>query len=181
LAKQIAPPGYGLLGILLHWITAVAVFGLFALGLWMVDLGYYHAWYNRAPDIHRSIGILLAILVIARIAWRMGTTLPEAPPNHKPWERIAAKVTHALLYILMLGIFLSGYLITSAKGQAVQVFDWFSIPAILSSVENLEDSSGLVHEIAAFVLIGLTALHAAAAAKHHFIDRDTTLRRIFKP
>jgi len=170
---------YNLLTIFLHWITALAVVGLFALGLWMDGLGYYDAWYQKAPHIHRSIGLLLAGLIILRLIWRQVTTLPAPLDNHKPWERLSAKATHWLLYGLLLLIFVSGYLISTAKGKPIEVFNWFSVPSLISGVDNLEDLSGEIHELAAFSVIGLTLLHAAAALKHHFIDRDRTLLRMF--
>jgi len=173
------PTKYNLPTIVFHWITAVAVIGLFALGLWMVDLGYYDAWYQQAPDIHRSIGILLAVLIVVRLLWQKASASPPPLPNHKPWERVSAKVTHWLLYGLVLAICISGYFISTAKGQAVEVFNWFSVPALVTSIDNLEDTSGLIHEICAFAVIGLTVLHAGAALKHHFIDRDRTLLHMF--
>ncbi|MDE0929149.1 MAG: cytochrome b [Halioglobus sp.] len=176
--KDNTPAGYSIPFILVHWVTAIVVLGLFVLGLWMVDLGYYDPWYNRAPNIHRSIGVLITLVVVARMIWRKLSTMPESPKNHKPWERTAARLTHALLYLLLLLMGFSGYFISSAKGQAVDVFNWFSIPAITSSIENLEDASGLIHEIAAYVLITLTIVHASAAIKHHFVERDNTLKRM---
>jgi cytochrome b561 len=73
---------------------------------------------------------------------------------------------------------LSGYLISTADGRAVEVFGWFSIPATLSGLENQEDIAGEIHEWLAFTLIGLVMLHALAATKHHFINRDATLKRM---
>ena len=178
--KPISPTRYDLLTILLHWISAAAMLGLFALGVWMVELGYYHSWYNRAPDVHRSVGVLLTLLVLVRLVWRQAVALPEAPATHKPWERISGRVAHVLLYLLLLLVCFSGYFISSAEGQAVDVFNWFSVPALVSNTENLEDTSGLIHKIAAYIIIALTAVHACAALKHHFIDRDDTLLRMLR-
>ena len=172
------PTHYNLPTIVLHWTTAVVALGLFAVGVWMVDLGYFDSWYNRAPDLHRSIGVLLTILVMVRLLWRQFFALPEPPVNHKPWERVVARMTHVALYALLLIIGFSGYFISSAKGHAVDVFDWFSIPAVISTIDNLEDTSGLIHKTGAYAMIALTALHSTAAIKHHFIDRDTTLKRM---
>jgi cytochrome b561 len=72
----------------------------------------------------------------------------------------------------------SGYLISTADGRAVDVFDWFSIPATIHGYDNQEDIAGLVHLVLAISLISLVTLHAAAALKHHFIDRDRTLLRM---
>jgi len=88
-------------------------------------------------------------------------------------------VADGLLYLLLFVIMFSGYLISTADGRAIEVFGWFDVPATITSIPNQEDVAGLVHKFAAFLLIGLVVLHAAAALKHHFIDRDRTLLRIF--
>lgn len=177
------PDAYGLMAVLCHWTTAIVVIGLFFLGLWMTGLNYYSPWYKTGPDIHRSLGMLLAILVIWRLVWRLFNMQPNSLPNHQPWEKRAAKVTHLLLYILLFGMFVSGYLITTAEGGALDVFNWFSIPAFITGsglgVENLEDLAGEVHEIFAYSVMALATLHALAALKHHFWDKDATLLRMF--
>ena len=60
---------YGWMAILLHWLVAITIVGLFALGFWMVDLSYYDPWYRQGPDIHRSVGILLFMAMVLRLAW----------------------------------------------------------------------------------------------------------------
>ncbi|TQV84683.1 cytochrome b [Exilibacterium tricleocarpae] len=175
------PTAYGSVAIVLHWLTALTVVGLFALGLWMVDLTYYDAWYQRGPDLHRSIGVLLAAVVILRLLWRLGNPRPTPLPSHRVWEQAVARGVHALFYILLLAMFASGYLITTAKGQGISVFDWFILPATITGIDNLEDIAGDVHEILAFTVIGLGAAHGLAALKHHFIDRDNTLLRMLVP
>jgi cytochrome b561 len=64
------PRGYGMVAILLHWLVALVVIGLFALGVWMTGLTYYDDWYKRGPDLHKSIGILLFLVMLARVIWR---------------------------------------------------------------------------------------------------------------
>jgi cytochrome b561 len=76
---------------------------------------------------------------------------------------------------------LSGYLISTADGRAIDVFNLFSVPALVSGFDNQEDIAGLVHQIIAYSLIALVVLHALAALKHHFIDRDRTLKRMLNP
>ena len=73
----------------------------------------------------------------------------------------------------------SGYLISTADNRPVEVFGLFSIPATITSIPKQEDVAGLVHLILASSVVGLALLHAAAALKHHFIDKDRTLKRIF--
>lgn len=170
--------GYGSIARLLHWLTALVVIGLFALGLWMVELSYYDPWYRRAPDIHKGVGVLLAITLLLRIAWRLTNPQPEPEPNHSPVERRLARIAHGLLYLLLLATMTAGYLISTADGRAVEVFGLFSIPATLQGLENQEDLAGIVHFYLAVTLITLATLHALAALKHHFLDHDRTLLRM---
>ena len=169
---------FGLIAVALHWLVALSVFGLFGLGLWMTGLDYYDNWYKQGPWLHKSIGILLFFVVIFRLCWRVLTPPPEALPSHKPREIRLAHIAHLLLYLLPLAIMVSGYLISTADNRPIEVFGWFSIPATITSIPEQEDVAGWVHLILASSLIGLALLHAAAALKHHFIDRDYTLMRI---
>nr|WP_269813799.1 cytochrome b [Bowmanella yangjiangensis] len=170
---------WGWTSIILHWLSAMAVIGLFALGWWMVDLDYYSEWYREAPHLHKSIGILLALTTLLRLLWRFKKRRPEA--QGKPWEVNLSHLTHVLMYILLLAIFTSGYLISTADSRGIDVFNWFTVPGFGEWVENQEDLAGEIHEWLAWSLIGLVVLHALAAIKHHVIDKDNTLTRMLKP
>lgn len=170
---------FGIVAIALHWLVALVVFALFALGFWMVELDYYDVWYKQGPWWHKSVGILLFFTVIFRLVWRLFTPPPVALSSHKRWEIRAAQMTHLLLYFLLFAIMVSGYLISTADNRPIEVFGWFSIPATITSIPKQEDVAGLVHWVLAYTVIALVLLHAAAALKHHFIDRDRTLKRIF--
>ena len=173
-------PGYGLMHILLHWLMAAMLIGLISLGLWMTELDYYHPWYHRAPDIHRAIGVLLAILLVTRIVWRLSHPMP-LPLAQQNWERRAAVAAHLLLYLLPIALVISGYLLSTADGRAVDVFGWFEIPALIHGLDGQEDIAGDVHFVLAMILIAITILHLLAALRHHFILDDNTLRRMLKP
>ena len=178
-ALRNSPQGYGWLAIILHWLVAVAVIGLFALGFWMVELSYYDDWYRRAPDIHRSIGVLLFAVVVLRLVWRWVNPSPRPLPNHQRWEVVSAHLTHLLLYVLMFVAMISGYLITTADGSAIQVFGWFEVPSVTGQIKGMEDIAGTIHYWATWALVVLAGVHALAALKHHLVDRDDTLRRMF--
>jgi cytochrome b561 len=167
---------YGLVSIGLHWLIAAAAIGLFALGVWMVELGYYDPWYQRAPQLHKSLGVLLFGVMLARLAWRRANPRPR-PIGSALQNRVAAGV-HSLLDVLLLTLAVSGYLISTADGRAIEVFTLFSVPATLSGLAQQADIAGRVHQLLGFALIGRTALHGGAALKHHFIDRDRTLKRM---
>lgn len=169
--------GWGAIAIALHWLTAITVIFMFALGLYMTGLDYYDPWYRKGPDLHRSIGVLLFVVVVLRLLWRLVGPTPAPLPEHKPWERLLAAAVHIMLYLLLLTLMISGYLITTADGSSIEVFGWFSVPATFTG-EHQEDYAGAVHLFLAWTVIGLALLHAAAALKHHFLDRDRTLRRM---
>jgi cytochrome b561 len=172
--------GYGWLSITLHWVMALTVFGLFGLGYWMVDLDYYSEWYRRAPSLHKSVGITLLFLWCFRLVWRLMQTSPKTIETHKPWEIQVAKFTHLLLYVLMLAIMFSGYFISTADGRGIEVFALFTVPSLGELFTNQEDVAGNIHEWLAYGILGLAVLHALAALKHHFVDKDRTLVRILK-
>ena len=170
---------YGLVSITLHWLVALAVFGLFGVGLWMVDLYYYSGWYRTAPDLHKSVGIILFVVMLGRVVWRFLSPPPPAPANHGAATRLASKAGHAFLYLALFVLMLSGYLISTADGRGIPVFGLFEVPATLTSIPDQADIAGVVHEYLAWALVIFAGLHALAALKHHFIDRDATLVRMF--
>lgn len=170
---------YGWIAICLHWIVAVVVFAMFGLGLYMVELTYYDAWYKGSLDLHKSTGLTLAALVLARFVWKLLNPTPKGLST-KPLENLAGHLAHLALYIIMAALFISGYLISTAEGQGIEVFGLFSVPATLTG-DNQEDIVGDIHNWLAWGLIGLVTLHALAALKHHFINKDGTLLRMFRP
>lgn len=169
---------WGWITISIHWLTALAVLSLFALGLWMVELDYYHGWYRQGPHLHKSIGVLVLTLTLVRLLWRRIGGTPTPVAGIPAWQHRAAVLAHVLLYILLLGVTLSGYLISTADGRAVEVFNWFELPATLHGLDGQEDIAGTVHLTLAITLISLAGLHALAALKHHVLDKDRTLRRM---
>lgn len=169
---------WGLVTVVIHWLTAATVICMFVLGLWMVDLDYYSQWYQSAPFIHKSTGIVLLLVTVARLVWRLLNAKPSPLENHGAFEIRAAGLAHALIYILLFSMMLSGYLISTADGRAIDVFGLFSVPATLHGIDKQEDIAGSVHFVLAILLMTLVTLHASAAVKHHVVDRDRTLIRM---
>ena len=171
---------FGWIAIAFHWISAVVIIGMFALGWWMVELTYYDEWYKTAPNIHKSVGLLFAVWMLARLIWRLTNRVPDAPETHTGWEVRAARLVHWLFYLLIFSIMFSGYLISTAKGDPISVFGWFEVPAMKLVLPNQADLAGDIHWYLALTVVSLAAIHALAALKHHFFDRDATLRRMLK-
>ena len=169
---------YGLVTIILHWLVALAVIGLFSLGYWMVDLGYYDEWYKKGPDLHRSFGILLFVIMIFRVIWRKKQVKVASLVSHTPFEQNIGHLVHLGLYVLLFVIMLSGYFISTADGRGIEVFELFQVPSVGELINNQEDLAGLVHKYIAYTVMIMVVLHAFAALKHHFIDQDNTLKRM---
>lgn len=170
---------WGVMAVGLHWSMALGILALFALGLWMTSLGYYDPWYKQGPNLHKSIGVLLLIVLLVRLAWRLFDHTPAPLQSHKAWEQKAAHGAHFILYVTLFTVMFSGYLISTADGRAISVFGMFEIPATITTIEKQEDIAGVVHLWLASILIATALGHALAALKHHFIDKDTTLKRMF--
>lgn len=167
---------YGLVTRVLHWGMALAIFAMFALGLWMRTLDYYSPWYKTGPDIHKSMGIILLITLSVRVIWRLVNVRPD--DSYLPtMERALSHLVHWAFYLLLLAQMVAGYLISTVDGRAISVFDWFAVPSLYEQ-KGLEDTVGDIHEWMAYGLMALVALHVAAALKHHFIDGDVTLKRM---
>ena len=173
-----SPARYGWVSMVLHWGVALVVFGLFALGLWMVGLDYYSAWRKDAPDLHKSIGITLFAIMLVRIVWRLVSPPPPPLTSYSRMTRIGAAFGHAFLYVGLFAVMIAGYLISTADGVGIPVFGLFEIPAVVSGLPDQADTAGVVHLYLAWVLVVFAGLHGVAAFKHHFIDRDATLTRM---
>jgi cytochrome b561 len=144
----------------------------------MVTLGYYDVWYHQAPEIHKSIGTLLFIVMVVRVVWRFISPPPKPLASYSRLTRISAVLAHIALYTVLFAILISGYLISTADGQAISVFGWFDVPASVTGLPQQADTAGTIHLYLAWAVVVLSVLHALAALKHHFIDRDVTLKRM---
>lgn len=170
---------YSSLSKLLHWLMALMIFGLFGVGFWMVDLTYYSAWYKTAPHYHKSFGIVLAALLVVRLAVLFKKRKPAPLASHSQLVQRASKLTHVLLYVLLLLIVMTGYLISTADNRGIEVFNWLVVPGFGEFFDQQADRAGLLHQWLAYGLIALALLHALGALKHHFIDKDATLKRMW--
>ena len=172
---------YGWITIVIHWIMAIALIAMYFLGDYMVDLEYYDKWYHRAPEIHKEIGVVLGIAMILRLLWNSIQSKPMPLDLTKPRINFMAKLAHYALYALVFFLVISGYLISTAKGQGIDVFGWFELPALLPDNEGRGDLAGDIHEVIGTVFMLIVLLHAGASLVHHFVFKDRTLKRILSP
>lgn len=178
MALRNSESSYGSVARFLHWVMALAVLAMFGLGLWMRTLDYYSPYYKTAPDLHRSVGIILAVALVLRLLWRWINVKPndDSLPHH---ERVLSHLVHIAFYGLLFVLMISGYLISTADGRGIDVFGLFSVPSVYQRT-GMEDLAGFIHEYVAYGLMALVGLHVVAALKHHFIDQDVTLQRMLR-
>ncbi len=156
---------------------ATLIYGLFFLGVYMVDLDYVDRYYTLAPHMHRSFGFVVVILLAIRLWWNYYSPLPQ-PLEMAKWQEVASKVVHKSFYVLIFLICISGYLISTAKGKGTDFFGLFQVPATIYGYKGQEDIAGKIHWYLALIIIMLSGLHIGASIKHHFVDKDRTLKRI---
>lgn len=168
---------YDIISVSVHWLVAFLTITLFFLGLWMVDLGYYDDWYYLAPWWHTGLGFVVFLLVVMRLLLRV-IRAPIASIDMPNWQRIVAKSVHHLLELLLLVLAFTGYFMVTAKGDGLDLFGWLTIPATILGFDDYVDITGLVHLWTAYAVIGFASIHALAAFKHHFINKDSTLLRM---
>jgi len=127
---------------------------------------------------HKSLGMLLLLLALARIGWKLASRgLPPPVPMAKV-QRIAAAAGHGLLYLLLLAQPISGWMMSSAAGYPVSLFGLLEFPPLVGENHDLHESLEEVHEVLFTVLAVVAVLHAVAALYHHFFKKDDTLRRM---
>jgi len=146
----------------------------------MVDLGYYDTWYHRAPQIHKEVGVTIGLLMILRLVWNLCQVTPEAIGLEKPVIKLLAKTAHYVLYALVFVIVISGYLISTAKGQGIDVFGFFEFPVFFSFDTATAELAADVHEWGTLGFIILVGMHVCAALMHHFVYKDNTLKRMLR-
>ncbi|MBK1780064.1 cytochrome b [Advenella sp. WQ 585] len=163
--------------ITLHWLMALGLTGTFALGFYMQDLPLspaklqYYAW-------HKWAGIVMLLLVLVRVVWRITHKAPELPESMSAFMRFMANAAHWVLYALMLAIPLSGWLMSSAQGFQVVWFGVWPLPDLVGKSQELGALLNTVHWALNYFLLAFVIIHACAALKHHFLDKDDILTRM---
>lgn len=168
---------YSTPAIVLHWLVALLIFVAFPLGLYMADL-------PLSPEklklfsYHKWIGVTVFMLAGLRVGWRLTHTPPPLPASVAGWQRRASAVAHGLLYLLILVIPISGWLMSSAKGVQTVWFGVLPLPDLIGKDKALGHLLEEVHETLNYTLLALVVLHVAGALQHHFIERQPFLQRM---
>ncbi|MFM6991698.1 MAG: cytochrome b [Rhodoferax sp.] len=161
----------------LHWLMALLILGLLALGFYMSDLPFspeklqYYSW-------HKWAGVTVFMLVWLRLVWRLTHRPPVYPLSMSRLQQVLAHGGHLLLYGLMIIIPLSGWLMSSAKGVQTVWFGVLPLPDLLAKDKALGKQLEELHSVLNIGLLLLIGGHAAAAFFHHLVHKDDVLRRM---
>jgi len=159
-----------------HWIVALGILGNGVWGLLMTGMAPSISKINIYA-LHKSIGLTVLALFALRLAWRLYDGAPPDEPMPR-WQRNVAHATHALLYLFILAMPLSGWLFNSLHGYPLQWFKLFNLPALAAKNDELSHLAGEIHEWLFYLLLLVLVGHVGAALKHHFFDQDNVLRRM---
>ncbi|KAG9600926.1 hypothetical protein KCV01_g7762, partial [Aureobasidium melanogenum] len=155
---------------------ALLILGNGAFAFWMDGLKPSMQKINMFA-LHKSIGLTVLALFLLRLLWRsVDRRPPDEPAPH--WQKVIAHIVHGVLYLLIVAIPLSGWAFNSAHGFPLQYFKQFNLPALVEKNDELSQVLGTAHVYLFWFLLLVVAAHAGGALKHHFIDRDDTLRRM---
>lgn len=160
-----------------HWVIAILV-----IWNWRIAEAGEHASGAEKMAIfadHKALGITILALSLARLGWRLSHPVPALPSNYAGWERLLARATHVIFYILLIGLPIGGWLANSLAGREIDMFGLFVIPALpVGTNEGLAETIFGLHATGGQVMIYLIALHILGALKHTFVDKDGGLFRM---
>jgi len=162
----------------LHWLIAVLVVGMIALGWWMQAIPKEPVGPRiNAFNLHKSLGITIFAMMLVRVAWRLTHQPPPLPPMPR-WQAKVAHANHVLLYVALFLMPLAGFAASSLSGRPI-VFFGQPLPMWLPRNDSLSQVFRMMHLATSWVLVAAMALHIGAALKHHLIDRDGLIARMW--
>ena len=172
------PQRYSGGAMIFHWVIAALV-----IWNWRLAENAHHAEDRETTMAlfadHKAIGIIILALTLGRIAWRLTHKLPPLPNNYATWERVLARGTHLVFYILLIGLPLGAWLANSMAGRTVDMFGLFTIPALpVGSNDSLSETIFGIHATVGGLMIWLIGLHVLGALKHTFFDKDGGIFRM---
>lgn len=174
-------PRYDGMAIMLHWLLALLILSVFAMGVYVSDLPFSLAKL-KLINWHKWADMTVLALSVWRLVWRLTHRPPALPARMArampAWQRVAFHGTHHLMYLMFFAVPLLGWAYSSAKGYPIVWFGVLPLPDWVSPNEALAEQLKPLHGLAAYSLIGLVVLHVGAALKHQFIDRDGLLNRM---
>jgi cytochrome b561 len=171
-------PAYGPVAQWAHWITALLIFAAIVIAWIMIEASRDNPSRLVLFTIHKALGVTIFAIAAFRILWRAANPAPPFPSRVARWEGVFAKISHALLYVVLVGMPLSGFIDSQAGGHAVSFFYLFDLPAIIPQNKTLSKLGETAHDWLQWPLYALIILHILATVWHINIRRDGVLLRM---
>jgi len=168
---------YGAISRLNHWIVALGVLGMVAVGFYLEFGGLSREERGPIMALHKATGTVLLLFIAWRVVWRIRQGFPAPAAGMPAWQETAARLTHWGLLAAMLVMPLSGVGMSLLGGRPIDVYGLFMLPPV-AKIEAIGELGHTVHVVTAWILAGLIALHLAGALKHLLLDRDGTVARM---
>jgi len=162
---------------LLHWLVAICVLTTAPVAIAMTRVGEGPTQ-DALFNIHKSLGVLIFILVILRLINRLMVGAPAPEPGIERWQKAASSATHGLLYLLLVAMPIVGFVANSLYGAPTPFFGLFELPPITAENQPLSEKLFTLHRWSGFLMIALVLMHIGAALFHHVIRGDNVLRRM---
>ncbi len=179
-------PRYDRVQIILHWLIALIILGMIGLGLFMVELPKQSELPPGEESVrafyfllHKSMGISVAFLILARVVWRLTHKAPALPDTISKWQQKAAGAVHGLFYVLMVAMPLSGFMQSTYSKYSTK-FWGIKLPRLAEADQGMRELYSQIHECLAFVLIALIVIHLAAVIKHKLAGSGISERMSLK-
>ena len=164
----------------LHWLTAVLIIATIPIGHYMQTEGLARPTQDLLFILHKNGGVILFVLVVARILWRLATPSPALPASIPGWQVRAARFTQVALYAMLLVMATSGYIRVTAGGFPVEMLNALGVPPLVPRSEAIATTAQTIHSYGRFVLVALIILHVGAALSH-LLKRDGVFGHIWPP
>lgn len=174
------PQSFGLITKLFHWVIGIAFL-----------LQFYWVYWKRLVlpkgsdlatvyirQLHKPIGALILLFGLMALIWRHMNTRPEYPPLMPTWEKVAAKIVHVCLYLLILLFPISGILMSTYSGYPIDFWGIYQLPLFLEKNKAMGGFFYDIHEILGYLSAAVITIHIGAALKHHYISKDNILKRM---
>ena len=161
----------------LHWLVAGSVLVMIPIGITMGRVAQ-GPLQNTLYTLHKSFGILILALMVARLINRIVVGAPAPAPGLARWQRAVSSATHGLLYVLLILQAIGGWLANSAYGAPTPFFGLFELPNLMAKNQAFADQVFSGHRILGFVIAALAAMHIAAALQHYLFIKDRVMQRM---
>ena len=162
---------------LLHWLIAACVLTTAPVAIAMGRVAEGPTQ-NSLYNLHKSLGVLILILMILRLINRLVVGAPIADPKIELWQKTISAIVHSSIYVLLLAMPIAGYIANSAFGASTPFFGLFELPPIVGKNEALSTQIFTIHRFAGWLLIALVLMHVGAVIFHTFIRRDNVINRM---